>query len=351
MASHGVHRFWISAALLAAMWSCVCARGVTGIDNGIDAGNRSAYRPFRPWPESVHARDVKVLVQEPLVNMQYHMGPVLTSAIHVYVIWYGAWKDSQKSIIRDFLSSISAPSNVPGPSVQQWWSTVQTYTDQTGANISATITVAGEHEDGHYSHGKVLSRLTVQEVIRSALAENQGTLPVNTKGGLYMVLTGEDVMMQDYCRAVCGFHYFTFPAKVGYTLPYAWIGNSGKSCPETCAYPFAIPQFMAAAMAPLKSPNNDVGVDGMVSVIGHELAEISSNPLINAWYAGENPSAPNEIADLCEGMYGPGAGGGYPGTVAVSKLGASYNMHGVRGRKFLVQWIWNSDLNSCQGPH
>lgn len=109
--------------------------------------------------------------------MQYHMGPVLTSDIHVYIIWYGAWKTSQKSIIRDFLSSISAPASLPGPSVQQWWSTVQKYTDQTGANISSSITVVGEHEDNGYSHGRELSRLSVQEVIRSALAENLGTLP------------------------------------------------------------------------------------------------------------------------------------------------------------------------------
>lgn len=129
------------------------------------------------------------------------MGPVLTSAIHVYIIWYGAWGASQKSIIRDFLNSVSSPSQVPGPSVQQWWSTVQTYTDQTGANISASIVVAGEHVDAHYSHGKLLSRLSVQDVIRSSLAENKGTLPVNTKGGLYMVLTGEDVMMQVWLQA------------------------------------------------------------------------------------------------------------------------------------------------------
>uniref|UniRef100_A0A7I4ELU0 Uncharacterized protein n=2 Tax=Physcomitrium patens TaxID=3218 RepID=A0A7I4ELU0_PHYPA len=354
MASYGNHRFWISAILFASMSVCVLSRvASSGNDKSASAASSSpstVYRPFRPWPNAVNIAESKVLVKDPVVNMQYHMGPVLTSAIHVYIIWYGRWKNSQKSIIRDFLASVSAPAPVTGPSVQQWWSTVQTYTDQTGANISASIMVAGEHEDRNYSHGKVLSRLSVQEVIRSALAENNGTLPVNTKGGLYMVLTGEDVMMQDYCRAVCGFHYFTFPAKVGYTLPYAWIGNSGKSCPEVCAFPFAIPEFMGESFAPLKSPNNDIGVDGMVSVIGHELAEISSNPLINAWYAGEDPSAPFEIADLCEGMYGHGAGGGYPGDVPVSKFGASYNVHGVRGRKFLVQWLWNADMNSCQGP-
>lgn len=356
MASHAI---FVTVALLAAVISlCAAHEGGASLTKGAHklhvSPSESVYRPFRPWPnvagDQAHATDSKILVKDPVINMQYHMGPVLTSAIHVYIIWYGTWKTSQKNIIRDFLASIASPAAAPGPSVQQWWSTVQTYTDQTGANISATISVAGEHTD-NYSHGTVLSRMSVQEVIRSSLKENNGTLPVNAKGGLYMVLAGDDVMMQDYCRAVCGFHYFTFPAKVGYTLPYAWIGNSGKFCPETCAYPFAIPQYMASAMSPMKSPNNDVGVDGMVSVIGHELAEISSNPLINAWYAGENPSAPNEIADLCEGMYGLGAGGGYPGTVAISRHGASYNVNGVRGRKFLVQWLWNSQLNSCQGPH
>ncbi|XP_024396418.1 protein EXORDIUM-like 7 [Physcomitrium patens] len=355
MASYASHRRHVSGILLAAMSICVFARGAAFAIGNKDPASSSSfpsalYHPFRPWPTAATDTVSKVLVKDPIVDIQYHMGPVLTSAIRVYIIWYGAWKISQKSIIRDFLASISAPASVPCPSVRQWWSTVQTYTDQTGANISASIVVAGEHEDRNYSHGKLLSRLSVQEVIRSALAENQGTLPVNTKGGLYMVLTSEDVMMQDYCRAVCGFHYFTFPAKVGYTLPYAWIGNSGKSCPEVCAFPFAIPAFMGESFAPLKSPNNDIGVDGMVSVIGHELAEISSNPLINAWYAGKDPSAPFEIADLCEGMYGYGAGGGYPGDVPTSTYGASYNVHGVRGRKFLVQWLWNADMNSCQGP-
>ena len=346
----------IAAVLAGVSLLCAAEGRASSVKNAHETNNLSSelvYHPYRPWPSAINRAqpltNSKILVKDPVINMQYHMGPVLTSAIHVYIIWYGTWQISRKNIIRDFLVSIASPATVQGSSVQQWWSTVQMYTDQTGANISATVSVAGEHDD-NYSHGKVLSRMSVQEVIRSSLKENNGTLPVNPKGGLYMVLTGEDVMMQDYCRAVCGFHYFTFPAKVGYTLPYAWIGNSGKYCPETCAYPFAIPQYMAGSMSPMKSPNNDVGVDGMVSVVGHEIAEISSNPLINAWYAGEDPSAPSEIGDLCEGMYGPGAGGGYPGTVQISQYGASYNVNGVRGRKFLVQWLWNSHLNSCQGP-
>lgn len=130
MVSHGI--LWVSLFLSAAM----------AVGGTIENNNATfPYRPFRPWPDM--AQESKILVADPIINMQYHMGPVLTSAIHVYIIWYGTWAASQKSIIRDFLSSISAPSPVYGPSVQQWWSTVQTYTDQTGANISASIMIAG----------------------------------------------------------------------------------------------------------------------------------------------------------------------------------------------------------------
>eukprot|EP00249_Psilotum_nudum_P030433 c43043_g1_i1 orf=378-1409(+) len=282
----------------------------------------------------------------PFVHMQYHMGPVLTSNIRAYIIWYGSWKSTQKTVIRDFLRSISKAARKP--SVAQWWSTVQLYTDQTGANISKTVEIAGEHRD-RYSHGKLLSRMSIQEVIRAAIGQN-GSLPIDSKGGLYMVLSSEDVAMQDFCQAVCGFHYFTFPSIVGYTLPYAWIGNSAAQCPELCAYPFAVPSYMTG-MTPLKPPNGDMGIDGMISVIGHELAELSSNPLINAWYAGDDPTAPTEIADLCEGIYGSGGGGSYMGSVLTDGMGASYNINGVRRRKYLLQWVWNPYLNYCAGPN
>ena len=97
-------------------------------------------------------------------------------------------------------------------------------------------------------------------------------------------------------------------------------------------------------------PNGDVGIDGMISVIAHELAELSSNPLINAWYAGEDPTSPTEIADLCEGVYGTGGGGSFTGQVLTDRIGANYNTRGIR-RKFLVQWIWNPALSACSGPN
>ncbi|KAG7641071.1 Protein EXORDIUM-like [Arabidopsis suecica] len=285
-----------------------------------------------------------------LVHLRYHMGPVLSSSpINIYVIWYGQWSRPHKSLIRDFLNSIS-DAKAPSPSVSEWWRTASLYTDQTGSNVSRSVLIAGEYSDSKYSHGQHLTRLTIQEVIASAA--RSASFPVDHKNGMYLVLTSHDVTMQDFCRAVCGFHYFTFPSMVGYTMPYAWVGQSGKQCPEVCAYPFALPGYMGhGGPGELRPPNGETGVDGMVSVIGHELAEVVSNPLINAWYAGEDPTAPTEIGDLCEGLYGSGGGGGYIGQVMRDREGKTFNMNGKGGRKFLVQWIWNPNLKACSGPN
>ncbi|XP_038974387.1 protein EXORDIUM-like 3 [Phoenix dactylifera] len=325
---------------------------------------------WRPWPQTVlnttitSGKDGGVAMglgaskkyegSSEFVHLRYHMGPVLTANITVHPIWYGDWTRAQKHILRAFLHSISPPdpAAVSTPSVAAWWRTVQLYTDQTGDNVSRTVILGAEKNDRRYSHGKSLTRLSIQSVIRAAVTARTRPLPVNPRGGLYLLLTSADVAVQDFCGQVCGFHYFTFPSIVGYTLPYAWVGNSAAKCPGICAYPFAVPEYIPGARSAGRPPNGDVGVDGMVSVVAHELAEMASNPLVNAWYAGGDPSFPTEIADLCEGIYGTGGGGAYTGQLLVDgRSGAAYNVNGVGGRKFLVQWIWNPNLNYCSGPN
>lgn len=310
---------------------------------------------WRPWPEHrLNATDLqfgsskKYEGSSEFVHLRYHMGPVLTANITVNIIWYGTWQRTQKKIIREFINSISAP-NAKRPSVAGWWRTVMFYTDQTGANISSSLHLAAEKSDRFYSHGKRLTRLSIQSVIKSAVTAKSKPLPINPKSGIYLLLTSDDVYVQDFCGQVCGFHYFTFPSIVGYTLPYAWVGNSAKLCPGVCAYPFAVPDYIPG-IKPLKSPNGDVGVDGMISVIGHEIAELATNPLVNAWYAGTDPVFPVEIADLCEGIYGTGGGGSYTGQLLDGEDGATYNMNGIR-RRFLVQWLWSHVLSYCTGPN
>ncbi|CAK9140164.1 unnamed protein product [Ilex paraguariensis] len=290
-----------------------------------------------------------------LVDLQYHMGPVLASPINIYIIWYGLWNPNHRATIRDFIYSLS--SSAPYPSVSDWWRTIQLYTDQTGSNITGSISLSDEFYDDKYSQGRYLTRLSMQNIIENAVS-SLPPLPLNYRNGLYLVLTSSDVQVQEFCRAVCGFHYFTFPAIVGVTVPYAWVGYSGTQCPGMCAYPFAWPNYSGkpppssnGANNIMSAPNGDAGTDGMISVIAHELAEVSSNPLVNAWYAGDNPTAPTEIADLCVGVYGSGGGGGFVGAVYKDSWGNGYNVNGVKGRRFLVQWVWNPVKGRCFGPN
>ncbi|KAK8608215.1 hypothetical protein V6N13_023645 [Hibiscus sabdariffa] len=290
-----------------------------------------------------------------LISLEYHMGPVLASAINLYIIWYGQWNPTHQGTIRDFIDSLSSSSAASSyPSVADWWKTVRLYTDQTGSNITGTISLSGEFYDTGYSHGVYLSRLSMQSIIETAVTSRSRPLPLNPRNGLYLVLTSDDVRVEDFCRAVCGFHYFTFPFVVGVTVPYAWVGYSGSQCPGMCAYPFAWPKYSGKPPPSdgiMRAPNGDAGVDGMISVIAHELAEVSSNPLVNAWYAGDDPTAPTEIADLCLGLYGSGGGGGYVGKVYKDAWGNDYNVNGVKGRRFLVQWVWNPVKRRCFGPN
>lgn len=144
---------------------------------------------WRPWPNSPlnttdfqYGASKKYEGSSEFVKLKYHMGPVLTANITVYPIWYGAWLPSQKHIIRDFITAISA-ADTPPPSVSDWWKTVRQYTDQTGANISRTVRIGSEKNDRFYSHGKSLTRLSVQSVIRSAVSASTRPLPVNHKSG------------------------------------------------------------------------------------------------------------------------------------------------------------------------
>ncbi|KAJ8448639.1 hypothetical protein Cgig2_010526 [Carnegiea gigantea] len=337
---------------------CAAVLGLSLLLLLILAGGAKAWRP---WPQNTTttttvttAADLefgsskKYEGSSEFVHLKYHMGPVMSSNITVHIIWYGKWQSSQKRIIREFINSISHDP-APTPSVAGWWKTVQLYTDQTDANISRSVQLGAEKNDRFYSHGKSLTRLSIQSVIKSAVTASTKPLPINPRSGIYLLLTSPDVYVQDFCREVCGFHYFTFPSIVGYTLPYAWVGNSQKLCPGVCAYPFAVPDYIPG-LKPKKSPNGDVGVDGMISVIGHEIAELATNPLVNAWYAGGDPTAPVEIADLCEGIYGTGGGGSYTGQMLEDHDGATYNMNGIR-RRFLVQWVWNHVVNYCTGPN
>lgn len=231
-------------------------------------------------------------------DITFHGGPVMASP-NVYLIWYGNWNQSNGSdtpagqqIVRDFLNGLSN---------SNYYVTNASYSGVTGS-----FAVKGEYTDS-YSQTRRLSDSRVQAVVTHAI--NTGVFGHADVNGIYFVLTSSDVSESSgFCTRYCGWH--TNGTISGTDIKYSFVGNANR-CLNACA-------------AQTVGPNGNAGVDGMVSVIAHELEETNTDPDLNAWYDSNG----SEDADKCSWTFGSNQ--------TLGSNGAYYNMT-LNSRNFLVQ--------------
>ncbi|CAI6001219.1 unnamed protein product [Closterium sp. NIES-64] len=223
---------------------------------------------------------------------------VMERPISVYVVWYGAFSEAQKQMVRAFTASLS-PNADPSVTVPLWWNINRLYYDSSGNHISESVTWGGEVEDANYSRGKALSDADVRNLITNAISSNQ--LPYN-EDGVYFVLSDETVSQAwdmpggskpAFCSSFCGWHWHGRASSFG-SIVYSWVGNAAKLCPRSC-----ITRTLRASGA--VPPNQDAGMDGLLSVFAHELAEATSSPFIATWFDGSG----QENADKCSWQFPP----------------------------------------------
>jgi Phosphate-induced protein 1 conserved region. len=239
----------------------------------------------------------------PSANISYHGGPVILGTTNVYVIWYGTWSSTSQAIVNTFLSNVGG---------SPYFNINTTYYNGAGTPVSNSVALLPSTSD-NYSQGSALSDAQIQAVVSSAISS--GRLPKDTNG-VYFVLTSADVnATSGFCTQYCGWH--THATIAGSDIKYAFVGNPAR-CPSACS-------------AQNTSPNGDLGADGMVSIIAHELEEAVTDPDLNAWYDRRG----QENADKCAWTFGttyPAAGG----SVANMNLG---------GKDYLVQQNWINGSN------
>ncbi|XP_024963861.1 protein EXORDIUM-like 2 [Cynara cardunculus var. scolymus] len=283
---------------------------------------------------SLSQKSSSVLVsQQPLV-LKYHNGELLRGPVTVNLVWYGKFTPTQRSVIVDFLQSLNTlkgsrkAAATPLPSVASWWKTTEKY-----HNGSSAVVVGKQILDENYSLGKLLKNYHIQ-YLATKVAQPKS---------INVVLTAKEVGVEGFCMSRCGTHGST---KVKPRVAYAWVGNSETQCPGQCAWPFHQPIY-GPQSPPLVSPNGDVGVDGMVINLATVLAGAVTNPFNQGYFQG-SATAPLEAVSACTGMFGSGAYPGYAGQVLVDKTsGASYNAHGLNGRKYLVPAMWDPKTSAC----
>lgn len=214
--------------------------------------------------------------------ISYHGGPVINTPA-IYIVWYGNWNQNNGSdtaggqqIIRDFAASVSNSS---------YFAINKSYSNASyNALVSGAVSFSSpsnEYTD-KYSRGNKLRDQDIRPIITAAITA--GKLP-NSPSGIYFVLTSSDVSIPSgFCNRYCGWH--TSEATSVGRLRYSFVGNANR-CLSSCT--------MQAV-----GPNGNAAVDGMISVLAHELEEATTDPDLNAWY----DSSGQENADKCAWTFG-----------------------------------------------
>lgn len=256
-------------------------------------------------------------------SIVYHGGPVLGTVVgrpvHLYYIFYGDWATIDPggtSILTDFGNSLGG---------SPYWNILTSYITPSGAQIHNSLTLAGTTTD-LYSQGKTLTDATLATVVQSAISS--GRLPLDGSA-VYHVLTTKDVTESGgFCSAYCGFH--THMSFQGKDIKYSFVGN-----PEGCVQQGGVADCQGEPLNVTASPNNDPGVDAMISVLAHESEEATSDPDLNAWYFRTGA----ENGDQCAYMYGTEfpVGGGNPSKANVT----------MGSRNYLIQQNWIAPNKGC----
>ena len=130
-------------------------------------------------------------------GINFYGGPVMSSGVNVYLVWYGAWNSAaQKSIVQNFVRSLSPSS---AGSVSGWWAINSRYYNAQGAYISSNVNLAGEYTD-KYSQGYTLSTNGVANSILKGMTKS--ALPIDPNG-IYLVLSSSDVKVFNHLSSSC----------------------------------------------------------------------------------------------------------------------------------------------------
>ena len=248
--------------------------------------------------------------------IQYHGGPILLSAVPIYVIYYGSFPATTVPILNDFFSNI-------GGSPQ--YNVNTTYFDGAGNHITdgLSFSTAGNTYFDAGSQGNSLSSHAIPKVIQNAL--QGGHLPTDSSG-VYFLITGPDVKVAGFCSSYCAYHTRSTSIVTGQDIKYALVPDPGQKC--------SVCDGNVAIFNQNITPNGDQGADEMTDSIYHELSETVTDPDLNAWFTSNGA----ENGDLCNFNYG---------TTYDAKNGAVANAH-LGKRDYLIQTIWeNSGAGFC----
>lgn len=248
----------------------------------------------------------------------YGGGPIMGGSTNVYVIFYGTWSAKSTNIINGYLQHLGGSHN---------YKVNTTYSDTTGTHIKNIVNYnpATQSIKDNYSMGKKLTDAQVQTLISNAISS--GKLPNDQANGVYFVLTAKDVSesapgLGAFCVQYCGYHSPSTSIMTGEIIKYSFVGNPAR-CPSGC-------DGNVAVFGDTTTPNGDVGGDGTISIMFHELSESVSDPFITLSNGAWGDEVTGESGDMCNFIYG---------TTMKAPNGSHFN-ETINNTKYLIQQMF-----------
>jgi hypothetical protein len=319
-----------SVTLAAALLAVLCALSTSRLPHGTASaqGQGQDNAPFEPGggaPEIIkfrtnpHTGGTGFLTAGgtgSLSAISYHGGQLM-QAPTAYVIWYGNWNQNNgtdtpagQQIVRDFLSSVGGSA----------YYKINTTYSAGGYNVSGNVARSTAEASPGYSFGTRLTDSNILSIVNNAITS--GALPADGNG-VYFVLTSSDVAERSgFCTQYCGWHTSASSTMTSNgRVRFAYVGNAAR-CITSCA-------------AQSTSPNGNAGVDGMISVIAHELEEANTDPDPRTGWADSSGA---ENADKCAWTFGS--------RQLKAANGSIYNMT-LGSRNYLIQRNLAATDNKC----
>jgi len=341
----------------------------------IDSGSETSTTYDASWDGGAGGFDLGAPETDPMIYMG---GNVMTAPINVYVIWYGSWTGSAvPAVMTDFLSHVGQ---------SNWFKINTAYYQQSGVTYDAgtrgltsqrkvmltrhksnerrqaNLVLDGGVPEGSvdsgagsdaglgpkiyvdggvsvvksinvdYTYGNSITDDDVVSIITDAITAKQ--LPLDPDGAYYVFTSGDvsegSFYGGNFCFDFCGWHNNTSISNTD--IKYIYIGDP-SSCLENCTPESEYQQYGFS-----QSPNGSWSADGMVSVAGHELSEVASDPSPSTTPAWQDDFG-YETADKCAWTYGQ---------PYVTSNDSVANVH-ISDRDYMIQqlWVLDNDGGRC----
>ncbi len=212
----------------------------------------------------------------------------------LHLIFYGEWNPFSQGVSRiiQFVQDLSGSA---------WYNTMTTYHGTDLRPVSPRLAYTGVDFD-YYSIGSTLGYRGIDIINANIPAAQQDE---NT---VYTIVFSNDVTGWGYCPHKCAQHMSDVNPVTGKRLTWSQVGIGCPSC--------ELPE----------APGPDAQIEGVLSIIAHELVESISDP----WGQGWIREPETENADICAFSFG---------AVTDAGSGKRYNL-AVGPNRYLLQQNW-----------